>query len=566
MIGPLNQLDTDVACLGNHDLDFGVEQFQLLAAQCKFPWLCANVLDPALGHDVPLANCRRTLLLESDNGIRVGVIGLVEREWLDTINSLPPNLQFLDTAETAKQLAPQLRAQGADIIVCVSHQREPNDHALASAIPPGTIDLILGGHDHFYGHAIVNGVHILRSGTDFKQLSYLECRRQKETGKWDFNIWRRDIVRSIPEDPIALAEVERLSAGLRPKLDKIIGHTAVPLDARFTTVRLRESNLGNFVADLLRHHYAADCALLAAGTIRGDQVYPVGPLRLRNLLDCFPFEDPCVVVSLPGRALWAALENSVSKYPAQEGRFPHVAGLRLRFDPKRPAGKRLLEVRIDATGAPVELDREYSLATRDYMVRGKDGYTDLMLKEDGGPARSLVSEEAGMLLSTLLRQYFLSLKILGRWGPDAAAAAGKIPSAPSSPVTPSSPSSTKECSDAAMGAHWARIHAAVHEVHPVRAPPPDVATPAGKLAPAENEKREYSEQDLVRARRAARKWWRLARLPGHPGLCEPEKDESGRSTGGLVAWTRSIAPRVEGRVVNVGQEGATENASSSGKS
>jgi 2',3'-cyclic-nucleotide 2'-phosphodiesterase (5'-nucleotidase family) len=44
MVPVLNLLGTDVACVGNHDLDFGVKQFQNLAAQCTFPWLLANVL------------------------------------------------------------------------------------------------------------------------------------------------------------------------------------------------------------------------------------------------------------------------------------------------------------------------------------------------------------------------------------------------------------------------------------------------------------------------------------------------------------------------------------------
>jgi hypothetical protein len=44
MVPVLNLLGTNVACVGNHDLDFGVKQFQNLAAQCKFPWLLANVL------------------------------------------------------------------------------------------------------------------------------------------------------------------------------------------------------------------------------------------------------------------------------------------------------------------------------------------------------------------------------------------------------------------------------------------------------------------------------------------------------------------------------------------
>jgi hypothetical protein len=41
----------------------------------------ANVLDPALGDGVPIADCGKTCMLVSSNGIKIGVIGLGEREW-----------------------------------------------------------------------------------------------------------------------------------------------------------------------------------------------------------------------------------------------------------------------------------------------------------------------------------------------------------------------------------------------------------------------------------------------------------------------------------------------------
>jgi 2',3'-cyclic-nucleotide 2'-phosphodiesterase (5'-nucleotidase family) len=84
-------------------------------------------------------------------------------------------------------------------------------------------------------------------------------------------------------------------------------------------VRLKESNLGNFVCDIMRSHYNADCALMAAGTIRGDQVYAPGPIRVKDVTDCFPFEDPVVVMKVSGKGIWDALENGVSLYPALEG-------------------------------------------------------------------------------------------------------------------------------------------------------------------------------------------------------------------------------------------------------
>lgn len=207
-------------------------------------------------------------MLESSNGIKVGVIGLGEREWLDTINSLPPDIIYKSASATAKELIPGLREQGAEIIVAVTHQREPNDNKLAELTGGGLIDIILGGHDHYYAHSFINGTHVLRSGTDFKQLSHIEVWRKPEGKGWDFRITRRDVVSSIARDEAAVKMVDKLTSKLREKLDRPIGYTAAPLDARFTTVRTKESNIGNFVCDLMRHYYDADCCIMASGTIR----------------------------------------------------------------------------------------------------------------------------------------------------------------------------------------------------------------------------------------------------------------------------------------------------------
>lgn len=256
----------------------------------------------------------------ASNGIKVGIIGLGEREWLETINSLPPNLIYKSASETAKELVPKMREEGAEIIVCLSHQREPNDNKLAEKTD-GVIDIILGGHDHYYAHSVVNGTHVLRSGTDFKQLSYIEARRRKgEPGKWDFDIWRRDIVSSIPQHEGTMRLVDELTSKLKQSLGKPIGWTAVPLDARFLTVRLKESNLGNFVCDIMRHYHDADCTIMAAGTIRGDQIYPPGAIKVKDITTCFPFEDPVVLLRVTGKAILDALENGVSLYPALEGK------------------------------------------------------------------------------------------------------------------------------------------------------------------------------------------------------------------------------------------------------
>lgn len=255
MVPILNALGTDCASLGNHDLDFGVGQFRNLAAKCTFPWLIANVLDPALGPNVPIGNAKRTHIITASNGLKIGIIGLGEREWLETINSLPPDLIYKSATETAKELIPQLRADGADLIVALTHMREPNDNKLAENVGD-QIDIILGGHDHYYSHSFINGCHVLRSGTDFKQLSYIEARKAPAGSPrpWQFVIYRRDIVSSVAQHRPTLELANKLTAKLKQSLEKPVGWTAAPLDARFTTVRLRESNIGNFVCDIMRHH------------------------------------------------------------------------------------------------------------------------------------------------------------------------------------------------------------------------------------------------------------------------------------------------------------------------
>ena len=90
----------------------------------------------------------------------------------------------------------------------------------------------------------------------------------------------------------------------------------------------------------------------------------------------------------------------MGKYPALEGRFPQVFGITFTFDPSKPEGERCKNVR--GGGKEIEMERGYEVVTRDYMVRGKDGFSSMMLEEEGGPAKSVVGDESGLLISMML--------------------------------------------------------------------------------------------------------------------------------------------------------------------
>jgi 2',3'-cyclic-nucleotide 2'-phosphodiesterase (5'-nucleotidase family) len=92
-------------------------------------------------------------------------------------------------------------------------------------------------------------------------------------------------------------------------------------------------------------------------------------LKLRDLVNCFPFEDPVVVLKVTGKAIREALENGVSNYPALEGRFPQVSNIKFEVDYSKQPHSRIQSVSIGEE--PVGETREYVLATRGYMGRGK---------------------------------------------------------------------------------------------------------------------------------------------------------------------------------------------------
>lgn len=160
----------------------------------------------------------------------------------------------------------------------------------------------------------------------------------------------------------------------------------------------------------MRYYYHSDCALMPAGTIRGDQIYPVGMITLGDMVNCFPFEDPVVVIKVKGANIISALENGISKLPALEGRFPHVSNIKFTYDITLPPGSRILETRIG--DEVIDPERVYQMTTRGYVSRGKDGFESLT-PEKG--AEYVVDEENGVLIAIILRQYFLSLKVVGKW-------------------------------------------------------------------------------------------------------------------------------------------------------
>jgi 2',3'-cyclic-nucleotide 2'-phosphodiesterase (5'-nucleotidase family) len=106
----------------------------------------------------------------------------------------------------------------------------------------------------------------------------------------------------------------------------VAARSSVPLDTRNETVRVKESPIGNLIADLMREATGADVALINGGGIRGNAVTPAGPLTRGDVLKILPFANKVVKLEVSGDALRAALENGLSQHERTAGRFHQVSG------------------------------------------------------------------------------------------------------------------------------------------------------------------------------------------------------------------------------------------------
>ena len=366
MIDLANAIGFDVAVLGNHEFDFGPEVLQERLAESETVWLAGNVSVAGGGFPGTAA----TSTVERD-GYRIGFLGFVTPE-TPVISSPGPDVAFAPVAELGASLAEELKSNGADIVIALTHQGLGADLELLRVVR--AIDVVLGGHDHLLVANYDGRQTVMKAGSQGRHVGVLtlEIDRVEGRGGAPNVVWTPEFrLRStggIEGDAAIAAKVSAYQAGLDETLDVAIGETATELDTRGFLSGSGETAFGNLLTDAMRQATGSDIALSNGGGIRGDTVYPTGTRLTRKMvLTELPFGNKTVVLRLTGARIREVLENGVSRAENPSGRFPQVSGLAFTFDARRPPGERVTKVTVG--GAPLEDGRTYTLATNDFLAR-----------------------------------------------------------------------------------------------------------------------------------------------------------------------------------------------------
>lgn len=374
----MNEVGYDAMAAGNHDFDYGYERLLELREIADFPVLSANVKYP----DGRLV--LEPYVVKTVDGVKLGIFGLTTPE--TTFKTHPDNvagLVFEDPAAVAQEMVAILKSQDVDAIIAVTHlgiDSSSTDTSIKVAKEAAGIDVIVDGHSHSTLMEGLQGDHdtlIVSAGEYTKNLGEVTLTfdaANKLIGKRARLLTKEDAANVVP-DPAVVRIIEDVKQGQETVLAEVIGTTAVELDGEREHVRASETNLGNLLADAMLDLSEADAAITNGGGIRSS--IGLGEITKGDVITVLPFGNLVVAKRVKGADIRAALENGVSAYPDPKGAFPQVAGMTFKIDPSQPAGSRVHGIMIK--GKPIDPEREYVLATNDFMAAGGDEYT--MLKD-----------------------------------------------------------------------------------------------------------------------------------------------------------------------------------------
>ncbi len=386
-----NLVPFDLAVPGNHEFDFGPENFFEKMKASTYPWAAINLTNG----DGSAIEGLGGVMIKEVAGLKVALIPVAQDTSPEV--SSTGSLKFGPTVDMGIAAAKAARDEGADIVVGVVQTNMENDRALMAS---HAFDVILSGDDHTYATAYDGVTAYVETSVDGQLLTPVDLTVEvtvKDDGSREISwtpAFRFIDTATVTPDPETVAMADALRAKMDQTLDVEIGTLEAPLDSRRNVVRAEESTMGNLIADAMRAATGADIAIMNGGGIRGDTTYDAGrKLTRRDILTELPFGNVTVVTELPGSQVLLALENGVSQVEKGAGRFAQVSGLSYAFDASAEPGARVSEVMVG--GAALEADKLYKVAVNDYILGGGDGYASLgggRLVTDG-PTGSLVAND-----------------------------------------------------------------------------------------------------------------------------------------------------------------------------
>ncbi|HQF34052.1 MAG TPA: bifunctional UDP-sugar hydrolase/5'-nucleotidase, partial [Petrotogaceae bacterium] len=241
VISIMNLMRYDAMAIGNHDFDFPFEVMRNNSKIASFPFLSANTLYEGKNPDF-----LKPYIIKEIDGVKIGIIGLTDHDsaWYTHPNNVK-GISFINHFEAAKNCVDELKGK-VDIIISLAHLH--GDNSVLPQKVSGIDFELAGGQDIVAYPQKINDTWVITSGKHSELVSRLNMNMlgNKIIG---FNFAHIFLTENLPQDPHINNIIAMYSDNLNKSMSQVVGLTQVDLDGERGTVRLKESNLGNLIAD-----------------------------------------------------------------------------------------------------------------------------------------------------------------------------------------------------------------------------------------------------------------------------------------------------------------------------
>ena len=378
-LGLLAALGFDAMTVGNHEFDLGPDTLAGALSEAYVnggvPLLSAN-LD--LSSYPALSPFIRPWLLREVAGVKVGIFGMTTP---DDPMMRPDPVRVLGAGDPATvlgiagQQVAELRAAGAQVVICMSHLGYAYDQALAANVPG--IDVVIGAHDHLeletpteVANPAGGTTYIVQAGCHYRNVGRLRLDVGPEgVHLHDYALLPVDA--SVEPAPEVQALVEQLKDGITARwgdvYDSAVATARKPVAKRLDRGAFRDSPMGDLVTDAFRSHTRTDIAITADGLISEglSQGRLVAADVFRTVSYGYDVDTGLglrlATFDITGAELLRSLEITLGYLEVSDDFFIEVSGMRFAYDPQAPVGKRVIRSSVVVDGKRLRPSQTYSV-------------------------------------------------------------------------------------------------------------------------------------------------------------------------------------------------------------
>eukprot|EP00467_Chlorarachnion_reptans_P022535 CAMPEP_0114531828 /NCGR_PEP_ID=MMETSP0109-20121206/26282_1 /TAXON_ID=29199 /ORGANISM="Chlorarachnion reptans, Strain CCCM449" /LENGTH=614 /DNA_ID=CAMNT_0001714735 /DNA_START=100 /DNA_END=1944 /DNA_ORIENTATION=+ len=394
MVQVMNEVGFSHVLLGNHEFDLNLSELKsrLVLIDKKTKILGTNVRFP---NDSNANYC--TLKYDITPFEKYGLN--VELLKTGGLYGKYEGLEVDDPIESTRNAIAELKKEGVNMIVLLTHLKMKGDRLLAEEAAKHGITFILGGHDHSKYVEKPHGVHLVKSGYDAIEatVTTLTFKRPKTGGakgedanagaadEEDAKAWIRP--HDVEIDVVNVSEVatdaKRYSRLLEiceqgnQQLASLGAVLLIPPSPEGEEIlsskdpRNRQCTVGRLLCDIVKKFFRGDVGLISSGKIRNKSDYPKG-LSLTDIGAELPFKDNFTYcVNMTAKEIEETLAFSWTKKKGEGGFLTYDNGV--KFDEK---DSKLLEI----GGKPLsEADKEkkFKVVVPISLLNGMDGLLPL---------------------------------------------------------------------------------------------------------------------------------------------------------------------------------------------